>query len=102
MFVLGLKYNSRQLFWISSALQFCSSYPLPYLKNKYSDSRNYIHSPNEFRVIYMHRAKVLYVREKYYYLLQVNGPLQNLVEFSYDFGCPLKSFMNPEKKCAIW
>ncbi|XP_066261610.1 neprilysin-2-like [Euwallacea similis] len=76
----GLKYNARQLFWISSALQFCSRYQLQYLQHKYSGNR-YHHSPNEFRV---------------------NGPLQNLEEFSYDFGCPHGSYMNPKKKCQVW
>ncbi|CAG9766813.1 unnamed protein product [Ceutorhynchus assimilis] len=76
----GLKYTPKQLFWISSALQFCSKYPARYLKDKYSGNR-YHHSPSEFRV---------------------NGPLQNLEEFSSDFGCPSGSYMNPENKCYIW
>ncbi|XP_030767401.1 neprilysin-2-like [Sitophilus oryzae] len=76
----GLKYTPRQLFWISSALQFCSKYSVRYMRDKYTRNK-YNHSPNEIRV---------------------NGPLRNLEEFAYDFGCPVGSYMNPVKKCHIW
>ncbi|XP_076260621.1 neprilysin-2-like [Rhynchophorus ferrugineus] len=75
-----LKYTPKQLFWISSALQFCSKYSTRYIRDKYSSNR-YHHSPNEIRV---------------------NGPLRNLEEFAYDFGCHKDSYMNPEKKCSVW
>ncbi|KAL1490286.1 hypothetical protein ABEB36_013005 [Hypothenemus hampei] len=75
-----LKYTGKQLFWISSALQFCSKYPFRYLKDKYL-SNEYEHSPSEFRV---------------------NGPLQNIQEFADDFKCSQGNFMNPKRKCLVW
>ncbi|XP_060527001.1 neprilysin-2-like [Cylas formicarius] len=76
----NLKYTPAQLFWISSALQYCSKYPLGYFRKKFSGN-DYKHSPNQFRV---------------------NGPLRNVVQFSVDFGCGTTSFMNPTERCFIW
>nr|CAI5852124.1 unnamed protein product [Callosobruchus analis] len=72
----GLNYSTAQLFWISSAMHHCSRYP--YTEK---DMENYGWSPVELRV---------------------NGPLQNIKEFAEDFGCPVGSKMNPNKKCDVW
>nr|CAH7761736.1 unnamed protein product [Callosobruchus chinensis] len=72
----GLNYSTAQLFWISSAMHHCSRYP--YTEK---DMENYGWSPVELRV---------------------NGPLQNIKEFADDFGCPVGSKMNPDKKCDVW
>ncbi|XP_014244702.1 neprilysin-2-like [Cimex lectularius] len=71
-------YTSRQLFWISFANFYCS-----YNRKRELawDLMNDDHSPDEFRVI---------------------GALSNQPYFSRDFGCPLGSNMNPEKKCFLW
>lgn len=74
----GLNYSPFQLFWISSAIRHCSKYSRESLE-RYID--NYQWSPEQFRV---------------------NGPLQNLKEFAFDFGCPLGSKMNPVNKCTVW
>nr|XP_023018365.1 neprilysin-2-like [Leptinotarsa decemlineata] len=74
----GLKYSPNQLFWIASAIRHCSKYSIEDLE-RYID--NYRWSPQQFRV---------------------NGPLQNLKEFAFDFGCRRGSTMNPENKCDIW
>ncbi|CAG7731662.1 unnamed protein product [Allacma fusca] len=34
--------------------------------------------------------------------LRVQGPLSNLQEFSEAFKCPIKTPMNPPKKCTVW
>lgn len=74
----GLQYSPYQLFWISSAVRHCAKYS-PKILKRYSD--NYQWSPPQFRV---------------------NGPLQNLHDFAIDFGCPVGSKMNPDKKCLVW
>lgn len=74
----GLQYTPNQLFWISSAIRHCSKFSTETLQ-KYVN--NYHQSPKQFRV---------------------NGPLQNLLEFSNDFGCSIGTNMNPEEKCIIW
>lgn len=74
----GLNYTQDQLFFISFAQVWCSASTdeaLAIQMNKDS------HVPSEFRV---------------------NGPLQNLREFSEIFRCPLGSQMNPKQKCEIW
>ncbi|KAJ6639054.1 Neprilysin-2 [Pseudolycoriella hygida] len=76
--VPGVKYNQKQLFWISYAQAESSV-----------DGRDHIayliendsHSPNELRVL---------------------GVVSNLQEFANDFNCPVGSKMNPEKKCRVW
>jgi len=74
----GMNYSPRQLFWISSAMVWCNARrPASLKKQVLTDP----HSPSQFRV---------------------NGPLANLKEFSQDWGCPLGSPMNPEKKCTVW
>ncbi|XP_072392043.1 neprilysin-2-like isoform X2 [Diabrotica undecimpunctata] len=74
----GLKYSPNQLFWISAAIRHCSKYSQEGLERYIA---NYRLSPQQFRV---------------------NGPLQNLNEFAFDFGCPVGSKMNPENKCNVW
>ena len=39
------------------------------------------HPPGEFRII---------------------GSISNNEDFARDFNCPLRSKMNPKKKCSIW
>jgi len=74
----GMNYSPRQLFWISSAMVWCNARrPASLKKQVLTDP----HSPSQFRV---------------------NGPLANLKEFSQDWGCPLGSPMNLEKKCTVW
>ncbi|KAF7993618.1 hypothetical protein HCN44_010213 [Aphidius gifuensis] len=75
--LLGLDYNSKQLFWISYANRWCK-------KVTVQDSKRVLlnrHAPSEFRVI---------------------GPLSNMKEFSIDFQCPIGSKMNPTNKCTLW
>ncbi|KAJ8929162.1 hypothetical protein NQ314_018186 [Rhamnusium bicolor] len=74
----GLNYSPNQLFWISSAIHHCSKYSAQTLERYIA---NYQWSPPQFRV---------------------NGPLQNLEEFTFDFRCPPGSKMNPVKKCIVW
>jgi len=74
----GLTYSPRQLFWISGARVWCNARRPASLKNQILTDP---HSPSRFRV---------------------NGPFANLVEFSEDWGCPVGSPMNPEKKCQVW
>lgn len=74
----GLKYNQRQLFWISAAQTWCAVSRGEYNKNKIITG---MHSPNEFRV---------------------NGVVSNMNEFAFDFNCPEQTKMNPEHKCQVW
>ncbi|CAG9817175.1 unnamed protein product [Phaedon cochleariae] len=74
----GLNYSANQLFWISAATRHCAKYSEDSLK-EYIDRNQW--SLEKFRV---------------------NGPLQNLKEFAFDFGCAKGSKMNPENKCDIW
>ncbi|XP_050509792.1 neprilysin-2-like isoform X2 [Diabrotica virgifera virgifera] len=77
----GLKYSPNQLFWISAAIRHCSKYSQEGLERYIANYRTTNTSPQQFRV---------------------NGPLQNLNEFAFDFGCPVGSKMNPENKCNVW
>lgn len=74
----GLKYSPNQLFWISAAIRHCSK-DSPEGLDRYHE--NYQRSPNQVRV---------------------NGAMQNLKEFAFDFGCRKDSKMNPEHKCVVW
>lgn len=74
----GLKYNEKQLFWISLAQSRCTVGRDEYNKNKILTG---YHAPNEFRII---------------------GVVNNLPEFAYDFNCPEGTKMNPTKKCQVW
>lgn len=74
----GLKYTPSQMFWISAANVWCGKYRPAALKLRIISGS---HSPPQFRVI---------------------GPMSNLPEFAKEFNCPLKSAMNPEKKCKVW
>ncbi|KAJ8979360.1 hypothetical protein NQ317_010133, partial [Molorchus minor] len=74
----GLNYSPNQLFWISSAIRHCSKYSTQTLEIHIA---NYPWSPAQYRV---------------------NGPLQNIEDFAFDFECPVGSKMNPETKCVIW
>lgn len=76
----GLPYSPRQLFWLSAANVWCSSYRPEALTKLITTG---VHSPAQFRV---------------------QGPLSNMEEFAADFNCPAGSNMNPVKrdKCQVW
>lgn len=71
-------YTPQQMFWISAASSWCSTYRNATLMNRITTG---VHSPGEFRVI---------------------GPFSNMPEFARDFNCPLGSKMNPANKCTVW
>lgn len=71
----NLPYNTKQLFWINSAISYCEKIDsgvgdddVPYVSGR-------------FRVV---------------------GTLSNLPEFANDFNCPAGSKMNPLNKCYLW
>ncbi|KAK0095919.1 hypothetical protein PV326_007046 [Microctonus aethiopoides] len=74
----GLKFNPRQLFWITAANVWCRK-----VRNEIArdDIKNDIHSPGKFRVI---------------------GSFSNSESFANDFNCKEKSKMNPKNKCTLW
>ncbi|KAJ3654446.1 hypothetical protein Zmor_013635 [Zophobas morio] len=74
----GLRYTPRQLFWISTATNWCVKVKKEYLKQFVSRS---VHSPNYFRILV---------------------PFMNSDYFGRDFNCPLGSPMNPKYKCRVW
>jgi membrane metallo-endopeptidase-like protein 1 len=74
----GLKYNPRQLFWLSAAQIWCSKHRPEAIALQVTVDA---HSPAEFRVL---------------------GPFSNLEYFAKDYNCPLGSRMNPEHKCSVW
>lgn len=74
----GLNYTSNQLFWISTAMNWCTKYRDDYLNILVAQDS---HSPNNFRVI---------------------GPMSNSEEFSKDFNCNVNSRMNAINKCSVW
>lgn len=74
----GLDYNPKQLFWISSAIRFCSKYTTEALNNSIANNWR---SPGRYRVI---------------------GALRNLEEFADDFNCRSETFMNLKEKCDPW
>ncbi|XP_026317208.1 endothelin-converting enzyme homolog isoform X2 [Hyposmocoma kahamanoa] len=74
----GLKYNHRQLFFISFAQVWCSAMTKESTKMQIEKDD---HTIAKYRVI---------------------GPISNLKEFSKEFKCPLGSKMNPDRKCEVW
>ncbi|XP_023220122.1 endothelin-converting enzyme 1-like [Centruroides sculpturatus] len=72
------KYSPEQLFFISFAGSWCSSFPSWVDAYIYKDNE---HSAEKFRVI---------------------GSLSNMKEFSEAFNCESGSKMNPKEKCIIW
>ncbi|XP_054161800.1 neprilysin-2-like [Oppia nitens] len=74
----ALNYTSEQLFWISSAVQWCSKLTNEQLLNKLLTD---VHTP---------------------YRQRVNGYVSNSVDFSKVFNCSLGSPMNPLNKCKLW
>ncbi|ESO88295.1 hypothetical protein LOTGIDRAFT_165736 [Lottia gigantea] len=74
----GLDFSPNQLFFINFAQVWCNS-----MRKQSAISRvlTGVHSPGKFRVI---------------------GTLQNSPDFAKTFGCPVSSYMNPEKKCKVW
>jgi neprilysin len=75
------KYTKNQLFWISSAQNWCESYSKEFMEKIMKNNEILSHSPERFRAL---------------------GPLINIKEFSNDFNCPIGSPMNPKKKCKVW
>ncbi|XP_060581148.1 membrane metallo-endopeptidase-like 1 [Ruditapes philippinarum] len=74
----GVNFTNNQLFFINYAQVWCNN---ARKENIISAVNTGVHSPGQFRVV---------------------GTLQNTREFSAAFGCKKNSFMNPEKKCAVW
>lgn len=74
----GLKFNHRQLFFISFAQVWCSSMTKESTKMQIEKDD---HTVAKYRVI---------------------GPVSNLKEFSHEFNCPVGSNMNPAEKCEVW
>lgn len=73
----GLNFTSKQLFWITFAQEFCTSY-----------SRHY--------------TAFLIKKDTHAILpFRVNGVVENLQEFSDDFKCPKDAKMNPQNKCRV-
>ncbi|CAO1438417.1 unnamed protein product [Diamesa serratosioi] len=78
--LIALKYNPKQLFWISYAQFYCTIVRDEY-KNATLDN-NEVHSLPRFRVI---------------------GPLTNSLDFAKDFNCSAESYMNSKiDRCGIW
>lgn len=74
----GLKYNHRQLFFISFAQVWCSAMTKESTKMQIEKDD---HTVAKYRVI---------------------GPISNLKEFSEEFHCETGSDMNPKHKCEVW
>ncbi|GFU64455.1 endothelin-converting enzyme homolog [Trichonephila clavipes] len=74
----GLPLTSNQLFFVAYAQKWCEM-STPEMELFFALTDN--HSPNKYRVI---------------------GTLSNSKDFAKEFKCPLKSTMNPQKKCEIW
>lgn len=74
----GLAYTPQQMFWISAAQSWCTSYSTTALKNLITTNS---HLPVQFRI---------------------NVPLSNLKKFSEDFHCAIGTPMNPVSKCEVW
>ncbi|KAH9519959.1 Endothelin-converting enzyme 1 [Bulinus truncatus] len=74
----GLNLTDDQLYFLGLSHFYCAKYTKDYA---ISSIRNDDHAHDQFRVI---------------------GTVSNSKEFSAAFNCPLKSPMNPEKKCEVW
>ncbi|XP_050357045.1 endothelin-converting enzyme homolog isoform X1 [Nymphalis io] len=74
----GLKYNHRQLFFISFAQVWCSAMTKESTKMQIEKDD---HTIAKYRVI---------------------GPISNLPDFSREFNCSVDSKMNPKYKCEVW
>ncbi|XP_023233706.1 neprilysin-2-like isoform X1 [Centruroides sculpturatus] len=74
----GLDYTPNQLFWISYATGWCSSY-----------SRNNLRSRVLYDVHPPARNRIL-------------ATLSNSKDFAKDFNCPVESPLNPTTKCTVW
>jgi len=74
----GLDLNQKQLFWLSGANIWCSTYRPKSLKTTVQVGS---HAPGMFRV---------------------QGTYSNNKEFAKDFNCPIGSTYNPEDKCEVW
>lgn len=74
----GLKYNHRQLFFISFAQVWCSAMTKESTKMQIEKDD---HTVAKYRVI---------------------GPISNLPDFSQEFNCKSGTKMNPIDKCVIW
>ena len=73
-----LDLSPRQLFWISFARIWCSTYSNKTLRGVTEYAK---HAPGEFRI---------------------RGVVQNSHEFSKDFNCDPNSKMNSRTKCEVW
>ncbi|KAF5279514.1 hypothetical protein FQR65_LT03336 [Abscondita terminalis] len=73
-----LDYTPKQMFWISSAIRYCSK-----------GSHEAIDKAVTYSYQSLKRFRVL-------------GALKNSKEFARDFHCPLDSTMNPKDKCDFW
>lgn len=74
----GLDLNQKQLFWLSGANIWCSTYRPKTLKTTVQVGS---HAPGMFRV---------------------QGTYSNNKDFAKDFNCPIGSTYNPEDKCEVW
>ncbi|GFR02308.1 endothelin-converting enzyme 1, partial [Trichonephila clavata] len=74
----GLPLTRNQLFFVAFAQTWCEI-STPEMERYSALTDN--HSPNKYRVI---------------------GTLSNSRDFAREFKCPLKSTMNPQKKCEVW
>ncbi|CAH0551533.1 unnamed protein product [Brassicogethes aeneus] len=72
----GIHFTQNQVFWIMSSTYFCYN---PNKPGELHSSKH--HSDSRLRVL---------------------GALRNNPYFGEDFGCPVGSRMNPEKKCSIF
>ncbi|XP_066258701.1 neprilysin-2 isoform X4 [Euwallacea similis] len=77
-FLPGLKYNGRQMFWISAASIWCSATREEELRQVVITDE---HAPDKYRVII---------------------PIGDMEYFAQDFNCPKGSTMNPTHKCEVW
>lgn len=73
-----LDYTPKQMFWISSAIRYCSKGSTEAIDKTVTYSYQ---SLKRFRVL---------------------GALKNSKEFAKDFHCPFDSTMNPQDKCEFW